>query len=85
MIGGMNCNERTYGQDDEDNNNANNEWHQLATKNTPKHQIQQLQQAEIMILSQKIETGIKGLYMVMTSITISMENNSTSDDAVASL
>ena len=30
MIGGMNCNERTYGQDDEDNNNANNEWHQLA-------------------------------------------------------
>ena len=38
MIGGMNCNERTYGQDDEDNNNANNEWHQLATKNTLKQQ-----------------------------------------------
>lgn len=38
MIGGMNCNERTCGQDDEDNNNANNEWHQLATKNTLKQQ-----------------------------------------------
>ncbi len=38
MIGGMNCNERTYGQDDKDNNNANNEWHQLATKNTLKQQ-----------------------------------------------